>query len=583
MNRLATAGMARKLGDCEGRDASLRTHYATAAITAIPRILAAVDRNMFGPSYGCCDREYWHYRTAAFPSEMYQEAALPLALAYRYDFPGSTWQGEPRLAEAVAAILRFSAKSAHADGSGDDYYPHERALGATVFSLQAGVEAYRLLELRDAALLDFFRRRANWIVRHDESGRLTNHHALAALALWRTGVVCDDRVLRQAAVDCVRRVVSWQSSEGWWPEYGGADPGYQTVTIDCLAKLRTEIEVPGLDEALRRGVEFCRWFQTSRGAYGGEYGSRGTRHFYAHGLELLAPNVPYAAQLADGYLRSLADDTATRWDDDRMYVHRLGNLFEAYRDWSPTTAACAEVPDEPGERFFAGAGLYALQEPERQLIVSTARGGSFCYTEDGEMGTAAIHDAGLIVQFDDGHTAVSQTHDLRRQFDALVDPNGRLAELTTTGPLHFARFERATPLKQAILHFLAGAMGRPGRTLLRRLLQRRVIRAQRVAPISLERSFRRMPDGDWQVIDVICLTSARATVRGMAFASDLQAAYTAATNVYHDGLRQPWHDLSEHVERLNQLRRVEIVRHLAVSALPRTIRPRPGTVSCESV
>lgn len=583
MNRLSTVATAPNPSNVACRDASLRTHYVTTALAAIPRILAAVDRNMFGPSYGCCDREYWHYRTAAFPSEMYQEAALPLALAYRYEFPGSTWQGEPRLAEAIAAILRFSAKSAHADGSGDDYYPHERALGATVFSLQAGVEAYRLLEMRDAALLQFFRHRARWIARHDEAGRLTNHHALAALALWRTGVLCDDQELRQAAVDRVRRVISWQSGEGWWPEYDGADPGYQTVTIDCLAKLRTEIDVPGLDEALCRGVEFCRWFQTSIGQYGGEYGSRGTRHFYAHGMELLAAHVPQAAKLADGYLQSLADGAAARWDDDRMYVHRLGNLLEAYRDWSPSAAASDAEAELPQERLFVGAGLYSLQEPRRQLIISTARGGNFCYSQDCETAKAAVQDAGLVVQLEDGRTAVSQAHDLRRQFDALVAPDGRLAELSTSGPLCFARFERATPLKQAALHFLAGVMGRYGRTLLRRLLQRRVIRAQQVAPITLERSFRRTADGDWQVIDVICLTHSRAKVRGLAFASDLQAAYTAATNVYHEGLRQPWRDISEHVERLNQLRRVEIVRNLAEAALPRTIRPQPGNVPCESV
>ena len=71
----------------QSRDLTLRERYLDAALPAIPRVLAAVDRNPFGPSYGCCDREYWHYRTAAFPSEMYQEAALSLALVYRHALP----------------------------------------------------------------------------------------------------------------------------------------------------------------------------------------------------------------------------------------------------------------------------------------------------------------------------------------------------------------------------------------------------------------------------------------------------------------------------------------------------------------
>ena len=36
-----------------------------------------------------------------------------------------------------------------------------------------------------------------------------------------------------------------------------------------------------------------------------------------------------AADLADAQLRSLAAGTGARFDDDRMYVHRVASLFEA--------------------------------------------------------------------------------------------------------------------------------------------------------------------------------------------------------------------------------------------------------------
>lgn len=557
VNKSAVAGSARP------RDAMLRERYLDAALTAIPRILAAVDRNAFGPSYGCCDREYWHYRTAAFPSEMYQEAVLPLALAYRRPLPRGNWQGDARLAESVVAILRFSARSAHADGSGDDYYPHERALGATVFSLQAAAEAYRLLELDDGELRTFLIRRARWVAAHDETGRLTNHHALAALALWRTAQLFDDSLLRESARDRVRRVIAWQSSEGWWPEYEGADPGYQTVTIDCLAKLQREGEFDGLHESLRRGVEFCRPFQHLDGGYGGEYGSRGTRHFYPHGMELLADKIPAAAELADGYLRALTTEAAARWDDDRMYVHRVANLLEAYLDFAPRSAADEGADSlKSTESHSPRAGLYSVRTDKEQLIASTARGGSFYFCRRDAEVCESISDSGLIVEFTDGRVAISQTHDLSRDAHVVHNPDdGRLVEVAVSGPLHFVRFERPTPAKQAILHFLAGSLGAAGRSVLRKLLQRRVIAARRSAPVRLTRTFRR--GASWGVHDVIELTDPRARVTRLAFSSDLQAAYTAATNVFHGGLRQPWHDLGEFVEHLNVERRVEIVRDLA--------------------
>lgn len=559
-NKSSIAGSVRS----RPRDAMLRERYLDAALAAIPRILAAVDRNAFGPSYGCCDREYWHYRTAAFPSEMYQEAALPLALAYRHSLPRGNWQGGARLAEAAVAILRFSARSAHADGSGDDYYPHERALGATVFSLQAAAEAYRLLELDDCELRMFLIRRARWVAAHDESGRLTNHHALAALALWRTAQLFDDAPLHEAARERVRRVIAWQSSEGWWPEYEGADPGYQTVTIDCLAKLQREGEFDGLHESLRRGVEFCRPFQHLDGGYGGEYGSRGTRHFYPHGMELLADKIPAAAELADGYLRAVPTEAAARWDDDRMYVHRVANLLEAYLDFSPRSAADEGVDLlKSTESHSPGAGLYSVRTDKEQLITSTARGGSFYFCRRDADECESLSDSGLVVEFADGRVAVSQTHGASRDTRVVHDlDNGRLIEVAVSGPLHYVRFERATPAKQAMLHFLAGSLGAAGRSVLRKLLQRRVIAARRPAPVRLTRTFRR--GVSWEVRDVIELTDSRARVKRLTFSSDLQAAYTAATNVFHGGLRQPWHDLGEFIERLNSERHVEIVRELAM-------------------
>lgn len=561
MTSAATGGIG-----LQPRETTPRERYLDAALSAIPRILAAVDRNEFGPSYGCCDREYWHYRTAAFPSEMYQEAALPLALAYRHALPRGNWQGDARLAEAAVAILRFSARSAHADGSGDDYYPQERALGATVFSLQAAVEAYRLLELDDRELRTFLIRRARWVADHDESGRLTNHHALAALALWRTGQLFDDARLREAARERVRRVVAWQSSEGWWPEYDGADPGYQTVTIDCLAKLQREAEFDGLEASLRRGVEFCRPFQHLDGGYGGEYGSRGTRHFYPHGMELLAAKIPAAAELADGYLRALPTEAAAHWDDDRMYVHRVANLLEAYLDFSPRRAACevADDGDSTDDRHFPAAGIFTIRTVREQFITSTARGGNFYYYRSDANGCESVNDSGLVVEFADGRLAVSQTHGASRDVQAVHAPgDGQLTSLVVSGPLHYVRFERATPMKQALLHFLAGSLGAAGRTVLRKLLQRRVIAARRPAPLRLTRTFQL--GTSWEVHDVVELTEPRIHVSRLAFSSDLQAAYTAATNVFHGGLRQPWHDLREFVERLNRERRVVIVRELATS------------------
>jgi hypothetical protein len=134
-------------------------------LSQIPHILGMVDGNPFSPTYGCFDRSFWHYKTAAFASGMYQEFVLPLALIYGHRFPdGERFTHTSRLRELVVAGIRFADHSSHRDGSCDDYFPHEHALGATAFSLYACTESSLLLELRDTDLLSFFKKRARWLL-----------------------------------------------------------------------------------------------------------------------------------------------------------------------------------------------------------------------------------------------------------------------------------------------------------------------------------------------------------------------------------------------------------------------------------
>ena len=621
------------------RDPALRNLYLTAALADVPRLLGAIDRNPFRPTYGCLDRQYWHYRTSSFPSGMYQEGVLPLALVYATDLPGNRWQGEPRVRELAIAALRFTTRSGHPDGSCDDYYPLERALGAAVFSLQAAAEAYRILQLDDPELLRWFRRRADWLIRHDESGRLANHQALAVLGLLRVGQITGKQAYRDAAGARLERLLAWQSDEGWFEEYGGADPGYQTLTIDCLANVRKLTGDVTLDEPLRRAVAFARLFLHPDGSYGGEYGSRGTYHFYPHGMELLAPENPQAADLADGFLRGLAAGKQAAFSDDRLFAHRLGNLIEAYVDWSPGATvglpnparaprlACPTVlralldqpavPPAPGAttnlrsvpglpnraadtagqassatrpvRYLPKARLLVRRTSTVHTVISAARGGVFKHF--GRSGLA-VTDAGLIVETCDGRVAVSQMHDLNRSVElggwwsaagcpqhvalGTRRPTLRVGArrpqppvaLSVSGPLHWVRFETPTPVRQALFYAGMWIVGRWCRTWVRRVLQRRLITGRRECPVRLKRTFeflpqRKLPGGpSLRVADTIELTDAKTQIRRMAFGTDHQAAYVAASGVYQESVLRPWTDLQTYVAELNAKRRVTVVREL---------------------
>ena len=49
-------------------DVMSRDLFAQEALAQIPKILTLGDRNPHSPTYGCFDRNFWHYKIIDFPS-----------------------------------------------------------------------------------------------------------------------------------------------------------------------------------------------------------------------------------------------------------------------------------------------------------------------------------------------------------------------------------------------------------------------------------------------------------------------------------------------------------------------------------
>src|SRR4051794_30005486 len=253
-----------------------RERFAREALAQIPKLLTLQDRNPHSPSYGCFDRNFWHYKIIDFPSGMAQEFVWPLALAWALDLPDNPYYQSPAIREWVQAGILYAARSAHPDGSCDDYYPFERAMGAAAFSLLACAEAFALVDMQSREAEAFLERRADWLADREESGRLSNHHALTALCMEVVG-----RLRRTSRYEAARdrrleQLLSWQTDEGWFPEYEGCDPGYHTLTVSCLARLHEGRPEPRLEKALRSAVALAAEFVHPDGSFGGEYTSRNT-------------------------------------------------------------------------------------------------------------------------------------------------------------------------------------------------------------------------------------------------------------------------------------------------------------------
>lgn len=507
-----------------------RDLYARHAFARVPRILQLLDRDPTSATGGCFDRGYWHLRITDFPSGMSEEGALTLALAATVPVPGSPWHGQPRLLEWVRAALRYARTSAHADGSCDDYHPFERALGAAAFSLHALALSAELAG-HDAEDRAFLMRRAHWLASHEESGQLSNHHAITATALLITADVCKAADLRAAAAMKLEALLATQHAEGWFPEYDGCDPGYTTVTVDFLARCWQRQPDQKLLAALARSLEFLEKVQHPDGTFGGEYGARNTHHTHTHGFEVLAPHIPAARRIADRVLAGLATDSFAVNDDDRLVFHHPPSWLLAWRDFHQRTVTPAAVPD--GRHWLPGAGFLVERSAGRTFIAGLGKGGAFRLWKGREL---VANDSGVALECANGQRLTSH---LSHDAEVRVEGNA----LTSIARFAPPRRELLTPGRNLLLRGFLYGPGRFLRGFVRRVLQRRVVNARGAAPFRLERRFQLDPECITVRDRVLAEPSAPRLTR--AFASVGQTSnYTAAAQPWSRAWLLPWTPLT---------------------------------------
>src|SRR5690606_19209816 len=85
---------------------------------------------------------------------------------------------------------------------------------------------------------------------------ISNHQALFALAWLDAHRILDEAPLRQRADEVIAAILAHQSPDGWFAEYGGPDPGYETLGIWYLAQVWRRTADAKLLDALRRSVTF---------------------------------------------------------------------------------------------------------------------------------------------------------------------------------------------------------------------------------------------------------------------------------------------------------------------------------------
>ncbi|MFC1822285.1 hypothetical protein ACFL9T_06225 [Thermodesulfobacteriota bacterium] len=447
------------------------------------------------------------------------------------------------------AALHFTRNSANRDGSGNDYYPFERAFGATAFSLYSCTEAYLRMGFNDDKLVRFFCRRARWIADHDEPGEIANHQAAAALSLYNVYLITQDSFYRDLAKVNIEKTLSMQSEEGWFKEYDGCDPGYNTWTIDFLAKYYQKSRDETLMPVLDLSVKFAKYFLHPDGSYGGTYGSRDTCNFFPHGFEILTKKFSEATWICDRYLQGILRGKQGKWNDDRTFGHHLENYLLAYLDFHEEATA-VENEEVNFQKYFPQAGIIVSSRDEYYLVLSLKKGGSFRLFREKE----CIHsETGYIGRTGDGCIVVTNMID-----DRAIEVNDGNAKVK--GHFHQVKYLYSSSLKLVLFRLALLTLGRFSVTSLKlkALLQKLLIVDKHQVPIAYERVF------DWQdgltVQDRIYRTK-KINLKSLAIGTEYTASYTAISDAYQETRLNPWIDISNCAPEFNLDGELAVKRH----------------------
>jgi len=294
-----------------------------------PRLFSAIDQNEFSVNFGCFNRDFWHYKIEKdFPSSIFQTGVWPMAMLYKNNFTGNLYFQKQKTLNLILAGLDFWCRIQGKNGSFVEWFPGETSHVATAFTTFAVSETVLLLGQEvpkplKRKVLKSLVKAGRWLSKNPDL-KVLNHTVGALVALHNLYLLTRKKEFQTASLKHLNLLLSVQTEEGWFPEYGGADLGYQSLSVFFLAKYWQKTNDLRAFKALEKAINFMSYFIHPDGSYGGEYGSRGTKFLMPAGLQIMVGYLPQAEIILS---RWVPFDSC---DDRYLIFFFLGNWLEGF-------------------------------------------------------------------------------------------------------------------------------------------------------------------------------------------------------------------------------------------------------------
>lgn len=324
----------------------------------INQVLTMYNLDPHSETLGYADRLYWGWKVSDFANGTMQGSVHALAVAIELGLVDNEDYILNIIHNSINAIPNIMANN----GSMVEAYPGESSFCVTALVAFDVLTAIDVLgdKIRNSVKIEYLEiiePLIDFITDNDEEHAIISNHlatGVAAITKWNKLTGNDNDRFREL----LDVIYSYQSQEGWYMEYEGADPGYQTLCTYYLASAYEDTRNERLKESLINSGRFLEDFAHPNGSIGGLYGSRNTEVFYPGGIIALSnmdKSFSYlAACLEEGFaneahvlpqvidvgnyipLLNAYAFAALRYDRKKVSITKgtRGNIFQS--DWKET-------------------------------------------------------------------------------------------------------------------------------------------------------------------------------------------------------------------------------------------------------
>lgn len=420
----------------------------------IPNLLSNLDKDPDSPTYGCFDRNYWHYKIRDFSSYVLQQSAFTIGYLYHYPNEQNIYFQNPQIKEWSLAGLRYWARNLYPDGSADEYYPFEKGIPPVAFSLYRMTELFEMFAdsiYKDKTLiLNGMKKAAIFLAKNPEL-QASNQEMFAITAILKAAKLLQNDELQQIAIKKLKQLITNNySAEGWFKEYGGPDLGYLSLTLEALVDYNLIHKETSITTIINSIVEFSNIGIFDGGIVGGQFNSRNTEYYLPYGLAKISTESPLAKRLLQKLLENIDSPTYQQGSFDDRY--RLHYVMPSFVKTLPYITQ--DNPDnnslDKKDCWLKEAGWYFKKTNSAEIIVSTKKGGNCKIVKNGGH---FFTNCGYRIYLNN-KLAVTNWENASKA--NIITDN----ELEIHGDFICAKYHTPTPFKHFVLRIVARVFGR---------------------------------------------------------------------------------------------------------------------------